>query len=149
MKRIQDTDIIFDEDVFEDDGKLYVYLWETDILDKITGLYTNVLHNDHFNINYYGVYDLNRKSFNVEVNITLYTSVDEIYKLFPQITTTLEEYMRQDCKNNDYYIDLYNKEKEMIFEKFKKYCILDYKDVYPQIETFEQLEKILRKELGL
>ena len=75
--KLKEKDIIFLDEVsmFEEYGKLYVYLLENDILDQIAELKTDMTHGDSFQINYYGVYDLYTNSFEIEINVTVY--VDE------------------------------------------------------------------------
>ena len=149
MKRFKENDVIFDEEVaiFEDYQKLYVYLWETDIFDKIAKLYTEVNHSEDFCVNYYGVYDLYTKSFNVEVDVTYHVSKSELKIDFPKVVDKIEEYIEENVKGREVYLDLSKEELEMIFEKFKKYCVLDFKEEYPQINTFEELEKELAKNI--
>ena len=147
--KLKEKDIIFLDEVslFEEYGKLYVYLWENDILDQIAELKTDMTHGDSFQINYYGVYDLYTNSFEVEINVTVYVDEKILEKYYPDICTKIFEYVNKNKQGKENVLKLTNNENLMIFNKFKDYCLNDFqKDGY-KVRTFEELIQKIKAEI--
>ena len=136
--RVNADDIIFLDgiSIFEEYNTIYAYLCETDIIDKVAGLYTDGLHGEDFQVNYYGVYDYNNQTFKVEIDLTLYCTYNQLKKDFPLVADKIIDIVEKNKDGIEEYLNLSIKEYEFQAMKYKA-------------TTFEELIEEVKEELNL
>lgn len=149
--RVNTDDIVFMDEIsiFEEYDTIYAYLCETDIIDKVAGLYTDVLHDDDFQVNYYGVYDYNNKTFKVEIDLTLYCTYNQLKKDFPLVADKIIDIVEKNKDGKEEYLNLSINESELFFDTFKKFCLDEFQAMNYKVMTFEELIEEVKEELNL
>ncbi len=149
--RVNADDIIFLDgiSIFEEYNTIYAYLCETDIIDKVAGLYTDGLHGEDFQVNYYGVYDYNNQTFKVEIDLTLYCTYNQLKKDFPLVADKIIDIVEKNKDGIEEYLNLSIKESELFFDTFKKFCLDEFQAMKYKATTFEELIEEVKEELNL
>lgn len=149
--RVNADDIIFMDgiSIFEEYDTIYAYLCETDIIDKLAGLYTDVLHGDDFQVNYYGVYNYVDQTFKIEIDLTLYCTYNQLKNNFPQVANKIIDIVEKNKEGKEEYLNLSIKESELFFDTFKKFCLDEFQAMKYKATTFEELIEEVKEELNL
>lgn len=143
---LKENDIIFDDSVtiFEEHNELMAYIKENDNLDKIFGIHNKGNHNEDYQVNYYGIYNYENNNFYLNCCVTIYCEFEELKEKYPDIYDELV-YINHNEKNISF-----SKEYDFIFDKFKKYCLGDFKitssDFY-DCSNFNSLIRSIKTEL--
>lgn len=118
---------VFEDEVTFDDDRLTAYLYETDEMDKLAGLYTeNRNITDCITINYYAEYNVATDSFEIEVCVTSDIDDEQIQRMFPEVADNLINYYLNNHFSYTPVETIPSKVKEELFTEFKKYCCADF-----------------------
>ncbi len=143
---LKENDIIFDNevDIFEDNDELISYIKENDNLNKMFGIHNKDNHNEDYQVNYYGIYNYENNSFYLNCCVTIYCEFKELKEKYPDI---YEELMLINHNEKNIYL---SKEYDFIFDKFKDYCLKDFKLNSPDFydcSNFNSLVQSIKTEL--